>query len=188
MKNIENFIQVFENTVKESLCDDIINEYKNASEWKEGTVGNYNVDSNIRNCDSIFISNQNSIKLNQKTRKNFDNQIFKIVSNCLEKYIQLHYTHLSNIESDSGYSLLRYKTGQFISTHIDASNRSPRELSLSINLNDNYSGGEFSFFDKELKFDLKKGDIIMFPSNFMYPHEILPILSGERYSIITWIS
>jgi hypothetical protein len=26
----------------------------------------------------------------------------------------------------------------------------------------------------------------MFPSNFMYPHAIKPVLSGTRYSIITW--
>ena len=33
---------------------------------------------------------------------------------------------------------------------------------------------------------LKKGDAIMFPSNFMYPHEIMPVTQGTRYSIITW--
>ena len=33
---------------------------------------------------------------------------------------------------------------------------------------------------------LKKADAIMFPSNFMYPHEIMPVTQGTRYSIITW--
>lgn len=188
MKTIEKYIEVFENSIESCLCDAIIKEYKNSDEWKKGTIGDYNIDTNIRNCDSIFISNQKSVNLNPKIRSDFDSEIFKVVSNCLKKYIDLHYTYLSNIESDSGYSLLRYKTGNFIGNHIDASNRCSRELSLSINLNDNYTGGEFSFFNKELKFKLKKGDVIVFPSNFMYPHEILPISSGERYSIITWIS
>ena len=31
-----------------------------------------------------------------------------------------------------------------------------------------------------------KGDIIIFPANFMYPHRITPITSGVRYSIVTW--
>ena len=33
----------------------------------------------------------------------------------------------------------------------------------------------------------KKGDLLVFPSSFTYPHEVLPVKSGTRYSIITWI-
>jgi predicted 2-oxoglutarate/Fe(II)-dependent dioxygenase YbiX len=39
---------------------------------------------------------------------------------------------------------------------------------------------------KQLKYNLKKGSVLMFPSNFMYPHEILEVTKGTRYSIITW--
>ena len=106
----------------------------------------------------------------------------------MNKYLEIHSLIQSNIQSDSGYSLLRYKENQFIGEHIDASGRSPRELSCSIILNDNYVGGEFSFFNNQKKYDLKKGDLIMFPSNFMYPHEVLPVTQGVRYSIITWLS
>ena len=38
----------------------------------------------------------------------------------------------------------------------------------------------------DLKYKLDKGDAIMFPSNFMYPHEIMPVTKGTRYSAITW--
>lgn len=188
MKTIDKYIHVFEKIFPNSLCDEIVNEYKDSDEWKNGSIGEYNVDSNIRDCDSIFISKESIINKNPNIRKNLDDRIYRVVSECLKDYIQLHYTFRSNIESDSGYSLLRYKKGQFIKTHIDASSRSARELSLSINLNQDYTGGEFSFFNGELNFNLKKGDIIIFPSNFMYPHEVLPVLSGIRYSIITWIS
>ena len=37
-------------------------------------------------------------------------------------------------------------------------------------LNDDYEGGEFVLIDE--KIDLSKGDIIIFPSNFMYPHKV----------------
>lgn len=105
----------------------------------------------------------------------------------LSQYLTKNSHYGANIQFDSGYSLLRYKKNQYIGQHIDASGRSPRELSCSLTLNDDYKGGEFCFFNREIKYNLKKGDIIIFPSNFMYPHEVLPILSGERYSIITWI-
>ena len=40
-------------------------------------------------------------------------------------------------------------------------------------LNDDYEGGEFVLIDE--KIDLSKGDIIIFPSNFMYPHKVEPV-------------
>jgi predicted 2-oxoglutarate/Fe(II)-dependent dioxygenase YbiX len=64
--------------------------------------------------------------------------------------------------------------------------KQPRAVSCSFALNDNYEGGEFAFWNKEKKVVLKKGSVLMFPSNFMYPHEIMPVTKGTRYSIITW--
>ena len=52
-------------------------------------------------------------------------------------------------------------------------------------LNDDYEGGEFVLIDE--KINLSKGDIIIFPSNFMYPHKVEPVTKGTRYSYISWI-
>ena len=53
-------------------------------------------------------------------------------------------------------------------------------------LNDDYEGGEFIMFnDTEIKFS--KGDIIVFPSLFLYPHKVEPVKSGTRYSYISWV-
>ena len=52
-------------------------------------------------------------------------------------------------------------------------------------LNDDYEGDEFVLIDE--KIDLSKGDIIIFPSNFMYPHKVEPVTKGIRYSYISWI-
>ena len=90
------------------------------------------------------------------------------------------------VEQDSGYDLLKYEVGGFYIPHTDHFKNVPREISCSFMLNDDYEGGEFAFFDRELVYKLKKGSCIMFPSNFMYPHEIMPVTSGTRYSIITW--
>ena len=61
-----------------------------------------------------------------------------------------------------------------------------RKLSVTLVLNDDFEGGEFAFFNRELIYKLEKGDALMFPSNFMYPHEVIPVTNGTRYSIITW--
>jgi hypothetical protein len=87
----------------------------------------------------------------------------------------------------------KWDVGGFASPHSDNSDHDGNPNAFEINkyvgilyLNNDYEGGEFAFFDRELKYKLKKGSCIMFPSNFMYPHEIMPVTSGTRYSIITW--
>ena len=58
-------------------------------------------------------------------------------------------------------------------------------LSILGVLNNDYEGGEFYLIDDII--DLKKGDVIIFPSNFMYPHKVEPVTKGTRYSYISWI-
>ena len=87
--------------------------------------------------------------------------------------------------------LLKYSPGGKYETHTDHSTDSPRHLSIIMNLNDNYEGGDLIFTDqkeKEIKrLKLSKGSIVFFPSNFMYPHGIQPITKGKRYSIVAWL-
>ena len=57
-------------------------------------------------------------------------------------------------------------------------------VSIVANLNEDYEGSEFMCREKEIK--LKTGDILMFPSNFMYPHEVKETTKGVRYSFVSW--
>jgi len=87
--------------------------------------------------------------------------------------------------------LLKYSSGQKYEVHTDHYNTTPRHLSIIINLNDDYEGGDLIFTDqreKEIKrLKLGKGSVVFFPSNFMYPHGIQPITKGTRYSIVAWL-
>lgn len=87
--------------------------------------------------------------------------------------------------------LLKYSPGGKYEIHTDHYTTSNRALSVIINLNDNYKGGDLIFTDqkeKEIKrFKLNKGSVIFFPSNFIYPHGIEPITKGTRYSIVAWL-
>ena len=53
-------------------------------------------------------------------------------------------------------------------------------------LNDNFQGGDFIMFDNE-KINLVQGDILIFPSTFMYPHKVTAIKEGVRYSFVSWM-
>ena len=54
-------------------------------------------------------------------------------------------------------------------------------------LNDDYKGGEFLMFDHEEKIELKAGDIMIFPSVFLYPHKVAPVTKGIRDAFVSWV-
>jgi hypothetical protein len=183
-KNIEDYIIVFDNILSNEVCDAILNEYVNSPEWYPTVVGEGTIERHIRNTDSIGISIPNVIQRNQNVRKALDDAIFNGAANAIQKYNDVFFE--ARIMEDSGYDLLRYHEGQFYIQHTDSFKTQPRSVSCSFALNDDYEGGEFAFWDREKKVILKKGSVIMFPSNFMYPHEIMPVTKGTRYSIVTW--
>ncbi|HEX8191444.1 MAG TPA: 2OG-Fe(II) oxygenase [Allosphingosinicella sp.] len=87
----------------------------------------------------------------------------------------------------------RYGPGQVMRKHhdhihaiFDGENKGIPVLSFVGNLNEDYDGGELAFFDGSTKFALKTGDICMFPSCFLYPHEVLQVTRGQRISFALW--
>jgi predicted 2-oxoglutarate/Fe(II)-dependent dioxygenase YbiX len=184
MKNINDYILVFEDIATPELCDAILNEFSDEKEWQKTIVGDGRVDDKIRTAETIVMSYSHVIEKNPEIRTTLDKAVFASAGLAIKKYNEKF--SLAFIEEDSGYELLRYKEGQFYTQHTDSFKLRPRAVSCSFILNDDYEGGEFAFFDRELKYKPKKGSCIMFPSNFMYPHEIMPVTSGTRYSIITW--
>ena len=52
----------------------------------------------------------------------------------------------------------------------------------------NYIGGRHYFNYLDIEYTPKKGDILMFPSNYLAAHEVKPVLDGFRYSYLGWYS
>lgn len=182
--SLEDYIFTLDNIVPVELCDKILQEYIECSFWTPTSVGTGNVEDKIRNCDTINISEQIVIEKNFDVRKKIDEDFYLCASRAINEYRTLFPQVASEI--DTGYGLLRYKEGQFYVQHTDSFKSQQRSVSCSFLLNDDYEGGEFAFFDREIVIKGSKGSIVMFPSNFMFPHEVMPVTSGTRYSIITW--
>ena len=181
---LEEFIITLDSIVPDELCDRILDEYHNCSFWAASRTGDGNISEQIRNCDNINISEDIILQQNFDIRKKIDDDMFKCASKALSEYRKKFPSLGADI--DTGYGLLRYKKGQFYVEHTDSFKTQQRALSCSFLLNDDYEGGEFAFFNREIVIRGSKGSAIIFPSNFMFPHEILPVISGTRYSIITW--
>lgn len=184
MKSIKDYILVFEDVMTHTLCDAILEEFNNEKEWNKTVVGEGIVNNKIRTAETVVISYPHTIEKNPKIRQKLDRYIFASAGLAIAKYNEKF--PLCSIEEDSGYELLRYKEGQFYTQHTDSFKARPRAVSCSFALNDDFEGGEWGFFDREMVIKAPKGSAVLFPSNFMYPHEIMPVTKGTRYSIVTW--
>ena len=85
----------------------------------------------------------------------------------------------------------RYNEGNNIDEHVDhihsifdGVHKGIPVISFVGVLNDDYEGGDFMLRGE--KIPLKTGDVVMFPSCFLYPHEVTTITKGTRYSIVAW--
>ena len=102
------------------------------------------------------------------------------------KFPQLRTSNINQVD------LLKYEPGGKYEIHTDHSFKSQRTLTCIINLNDDYKGGDFVFYEQNGKDEMKrvkceKGTMIFFPSNFLYPHRVESITEGKRYSIVSWL-
>lgn len=183
---LDSYIKIFEDEVPKELCERILNEYVNSQDWVSAEIIDPNtpVNSDIRNCDIIYMSDPECIEKNQLVRSELDQDLHAVLQRIAQKYAEL-FPNI-NISMDTGYNLLRYDTGQFYTTHCDDYKGDPRVLSCTISLNDDYDGGEFSFFNDEMLVRTNAGGVILFPSNFMYPHSVREVMRGTRYAIVTW--
>ena len=88
-------------------------------------------------------------------------------------------------------TILKYEDKGHYQFHTDHCSGAPRTLSIIFLLNNDYEGGDLIFRDPQienliLKIEKKPNRVIVWPSNFLYPHKVTPVTKGVRYSIVSW--
>jgi len=84
-------------------------------------------------------------------------------------------------------NFIKYGPGQHFQEHTDHGFSYNCVVSLVGYVNDDYEGGEIYFRLQNLKVKPQAGDLFIFPSNYMYPHQAMPVHSGTKYSIVTML-
>jgi predicted 2-oxoglutarate/Fe(II)-dependent dioxygenase YbiX len=120
---------------------------------------------------------------------------------CLEEYIKKYINNINLKFSMNGWQPLecgnwvaprynKFPKGSFIENHhdhihslFDGIRKGIPILSIVGVLNE-FEGGEFILSGE--KIELQPGSAVIFPSTFMYPHQILSVESDHRYSFVTW--
>jgi len=63
-----------------------------------------------------------------------------------------------------------------------------RDYTALVYLNDNFTGGELVFPDRDVVIIPKSGLFVGFPSNHKFVHAVPNVLSGKRYSLPVWFT
>ena len=78
------------------------------------------------------------------------------------------------------YRLMKYEKGSWIHPHVD--HDTGIYGSCTINLNTDYEGGTFAFWGGLHKVKLGLGDVMIWPADYFWVHEVEEITAGTRYS------
>jgi hypothetical protein len=95
--------------------------------------------------------------------------------------------NVSELRYWEALNFIKYGPGQHFQEHADHGYSYNCVVSTVAYVNDNYSGGELYFRLQGIKVKPKAGDLFIFPSNYMYPHQAMPVDSGTKYSIVTML-
>ena len=160
-----------------------INEFRDAEVINK--KGNSEIDKDIRNVKNYALSKYKTL-----TEAHWLNLICVCIGRIALQYFEernINYAP-SKIEA---LTLLKYSKGGFYKPHIDSGNIH-RELSAIIFLNNDYEGGHLQFFEpnsKDLILDIKPepGKIVLWPSNFLFPHQATSVTKGIRYTLVSWM-
>jgi predicted 2-oxoglutarate/Fe(II)-dependent dioxygenase YbiX len=72
-----------------------------------------------------------------------------------------------------------------IHSMFDGQRKGVPTLTVLGGLNNGYEGGDLVFW-QDTPITLKSGEIMIFPSNFLYPHRVDMVTKGTRYSYVSW--
>jgi hypothetical protein len=127
-----------------------------------------------------------------------DTSTTKLVMDKLWNQLHIYMKDLNFnwFNSWDGYSKVRwnrYSENRKMALHVDhikslfdGDRKGIPTLSCLGVLNDDYEGGEFVMWDDKV-IPLEQGDLLIFPSNFLYPHKVEPVTKGIRYSYISFV-
>ena len=172
-----------ENIIPKDLCEIVLKEIQHKKEWEQQSWYNNKNDTNhsedTKELDILF------------TTPELQTILAPFIRTSIERYMKHIKSPHNFIKTFTPIRFNRYATGQVMRRHHDhihsifeGQHKGIPILSLVGLLNDNYEGAKMVVRNTE--FPMKRGDIIIMPSVFLYPHEITECTKGTRYSWVSW--
>ncbi len=182
--NSETGVFVFPSKLDSGFCNDVIS--LASSSFKEATI----IDDTA--CEKVVAGWRKS-EVYWTTEQWIVDAIWPFMEVANELSGQMF-----DIERVEDIQVTKYKPGCFYEFHTDSysshhfkdSHGKVRKLSMTVQLNDDYEGGEFQVARccrGKLQIETMekaKGTVIVFPSSL--EHQVKKVTSGERYSLVAW--
>ena len=188
---LDECIFVADRIIPADLCDDIVRDIETRP-WEP---------HKWYNPETLDMASEETMELDiQPITPELQKVLSPIIVETGKRYNQLYtYTHPScysrtrqMMNQFSPIRFNRYKPGQIMRQHhdhihslFDGKVKGVPVLSIIINFNDDYEGADL-FFWEDTVVELGKGDICMFPSNWLFPHGVTEATKGKRYSGVCW--
>jgi len=183
-------IVVFNNTISKE--DNIVNKLESSLSnsndpffsWKEALVGEGQKMPDYRDCVDF--------KINKKYVPNFPPQYSSLseavdlVESRLNSHLRMYQQKYNiNMTYMEAINFVKYGPKQHFAVHADHGFSYICTVSSILYLNDDYEGGELWFPYLDIKWKPKMGDMVFFPSTYIYAHASMPVTSGTKYSAVT---
>lgn len=195
---MDNFIYLIDNNLDEIFCDNLIKKYENDKNKYIGVVGrNGTINKEVKNTTDLQISRY-------QNWKNEDTILCQALNKGINEYIDNILNNLTNINifninlnifsklynnNDTGYKIQKYDRDKgYYNYHNDFeySVKGVRVITFIWYLNDVEEGGETEFIDGTI-IKPKKGQLLLFPSDWTYMHKGNMPLSNDKYICNGWI-
>lgn len=184
-RNLESYVKYYDMLTPEE-CSKTVAQLDDL-EWEQHKFYLAKDDSLYSNINEPLISNG---EFEMKSA------IMLKIWDCIKKYVVDDQKYSTWFTGWSGYSLPRfnkYPVGSEMMVHcdhiqslFDGQRKGVPILTVLGALNNDYEGGELVMW-QDTVINLRAGSVMIFPSNFMYPHEVKLVTKGTRYSFVSWV-
>lgn len=184
---LTDYVKTYENILSKEECEEVIKEIDKA-EWEKHTYYN-----SITNTATSYDNDLSVSNVVGPSGLDVQNKLWNVINT----YIRTDMAEMDRWFSTwAGYSAVRFNKYDpttemrvhcdHINSLFDGQRKGVPILTVLGSLNEGYKGGEFVMFEDQVV-QMPPGSVVVFPSNFLYPHEVRPIKSGIRYSYVSWV-
>lgn len=184
-------INLYNSAIPENICNDIIHALEsnlNGSgpyRWQGAKVTEADeVLSSARNCVDFKVSSNNLGPKNQYNLPFYDmhQKAFDHIKPLTDDYGRYWGVGIQFFEA---FNFVKYEgAGTHFKIHADHGPAYVTTVSVVAYINDEYEGGEIYFPRFDLTIKPKRGDVVVFPSTYIYEHASNDMISGTKYSIV----
>jgi len=180
-------IFIYKTELKEHISTLIECELSTSSDkyfkWTPATVGYFETPRpDYRKCWDCKIGNQH-IGVMPLELEYIYTEVSATVRSCVEDYRTKQNIH--PMEYMEAINFIKYGVGEHFAPHNDHGLTYVSTISTVTYFNNNYEGGELEFSKLGYKIKPEPGDVVVFPSTYIYTHSSLPVTSGVKYAAVT---